>query len=599
MQPAPHARTSSSSFPASARRLAAAAGLALATSSLAQAQLVYSIDYKGATKGQAPGTGTGVIRESDILFTVGGPSLGPLQHPSILRNAAQLGLSPALACATPAGFPCDAEVDALSFGDDKPFHTSSNPLLTAHLFFSVDYEAQGTSTPGVPPTLFTEAAALDVASDVYTIPTLPPFPVPPNGVVATNALVIDGNGLSTTGVAPRRGLGLLEPHLRFLPPQSVNPPWFNPGDDLDALHISAGAPVGIFFSVDGSLLDPQTTIPGSGTNTAIVPARPPGSILFVPFGGSGSAQEYATASTLGLDRTAPGSDDLDVLIVHENGQGGYQKSIALYDWLPGSPGGATDMVVFSVRRGSAVIGALDFLQNLPIEEGDLLVPPPVGLASLPPGIVITAENLGLRTRRAGFVQADDLDAGGTGDVCYDCNNNGIEDAVDIATGSSADANGNGIPDECESSYTTSCECPTSVPPPCGNDDATAGCKNSTGAGGKLTPVGTSSASTDDLVLNATQIPGPATGIWLRSSTNIAPTPLKDGLFCLGSRFLRFGQAGPGAASKGPGMVTQSGSSSSPMTAGSTWNFQYYYRNVAGPCHLGANLTNMVTVTWTP
>lgn len=32
---------------------------------------------------------------------------------------------------------------------------------------------------------------------------------------------------------------------------------------------------------------------------------------------------------------------------------------------------------------------------------------------------------------------------------YDCNGNGIEDAVDIAYGSSADANKNGIPDECE------------------------------------------------------------------------------------------------------------------------------------------------------
>jgi hypothetical protein len=32
---------------------------------------------------------------------------------------------------------------------------------------------------------------------------------------------------------------------------------------------------------------------------------------------------------------------------------------------------------------------------------------------------------------------------------FDCNGNGIEDAVDIAVGASVDANGNGIPDECE------------------------------------------------------------------------------------------------------------------------------------------------------
>jgi|GEM_PF-2826482 len=31
----------------------------------------------------------------------------------------------------------------------------------------------------------------------------------------------------------------------------------------------------------------------------------------------------------------------------------------------------------------------------------------------------------------------------------DCNDNGIEDSVDIAFGSSSDANANGVPDECE------------------------------------------------------------------------------------------------------------------------------------------------------
>jgi hypothetical protein len=38
---------------------------------------------------------------------------------------------------------------------------------------------------------------------------------------------------------------------------------------------------------------------------------------------------------------------------------------------------------------------------------------------------------------------------GCGAPLYDCNENGIEDAVDIATGSSADADGNGVPDECQ------------------------------------------------------------------------------------------------------------------------------------------------------
>lgn len=36
------------------------------------------------------------------------------------------------------------------------------------------------------------------------------------------------------------------------------------------------------------------------------------------------------------------------------------------------------------------------------------------------------------------------------DAVYDCNENGVEDAVDIAIGTSGDTNENGVPDECES-----------------------------------------------------------------------------------------------------------------------------------------------------
>ena len=34
---------------------------------------------------------------------------------------------------------------------------------------------------------------------------------------------------------------------------------------------------------------------------------------------------------------------------------------------------------------------------------------------------------------------------------FDCNGNGIEDSIDIAIGSSVDADQNGVPDECQES----------------------------------------------------------------------------------------------------------------------------------------------------
>ena len=39
-------------------------------------------------------------------------------------------------------------------------------------------------------------------------------------------------------------------------------------------------------------------------------------------------------------------------------------------------------------------------------------------------------------------------ATGTAGAFLDCNGNGVDDTEDIATGFSADANTNGIPDEC-------------------------------------------------------------------------------------------------------------------------------------------------------
>lgn len=69
------------------------------------------------------------------------------------------------------------------------------------------------------------------------------------------------------------------------------------------------------------------------------------------------------------------------------------------------------MLLFSVRRGSALIGTIDAILGKPIEEGDILVP----FAFSTPGIFIPAEAIGLATLRTngavGTFQGfgDDLD----------------------------------------------------------------------------------------------------------------------------------------------------------------------------------------------
>ena len=90
----------------------------------------------------------------------------------------------------------------------------------------------------------------------------------------------------------------------------------------------------------------------------------------------------------GLDQISV-SDDVDALIIAENGFPGFQPSSQLYDWFGPQP---RDMLLFSVRRGSAIIGTIDSLQGLAIQPGDILTVP---LPTAPdpgqaPAIVIAA-----------------------------------------------------------------------------------------------------------------------------------------------------------------------------------------------------------------
>ncbi|HTF89861.1 MAG TPA: hypothetical protein VK843_15715, partial [Planctomycetota bacterium] len=332
----------------------------------------------------------------------------------------------------------------------------------------------------------------------------------------------------------------------------------------------------------------------------------PGDVLRTPSPGALPVR-FATATQLGLDVQGIGTDDLDALILVENGDGIFQPSVANYDWLLEST--PTDMLMFSVRRGSAVIGQLDSNFGRPIEPGDILVPPRPG--STLPGIWIAAENLGLATVRSGMgVDAgDDLDAL---DLCkrpiYDCNHNGVEDSVDIAVGSSMDANNNGIPDECENDKMEYCFCLADYAP-CGNGEiypgVPAGCRNSTGVGARLSALNSTSVAADDMKLRLTQLPLNKPGILVMSPNVDTPVLLGDGLLCLRSPVYRyFGMnSGPtGSMTFGPGIAGYANTHFPPLghvTAGSSFGFQGWYRDPFGPCSSGMNLTNAVRINFLP
>jgi len=138
--------------------------------------------------------------------------------------------------------------------------------------------------------------------------------------------------------------------------------------------------------------------------------------------------------------------------------------------------------------------------------------------------------------------------------------------------------------------------------PCGNDDPNAGCANSTGTGASLDATGSPSVGADDLVLTVTNVlPNQFGLVYMGPNENCVPfgdgfraiDPGPPGGFC---RFpVQFSSA-TGVMTQGPGIVAQSASfSCGPIEAGDVWKFQAYYRDPAGPCGSGFNLSNAVSV----
>ncbi|MFT5151019.1 MAG: hypothetical protein ACI841_001005, partial [Planctomycetota bacterium] len=514
----------------------------------ASAQVKFSIDWNGPTVGVPDCAGGPPITEADILGPCAGvPMLGPLAPPRIVIPGGALGIPMYGPCVGhPGGTICGIELDALSFGLDSPL-MPTQVIAPGDLLFSVDEYSGGMPGSPSPPAVWTEFGGGDGGADAFTnIFPLPPGPLPPFASPPGNTGIIDGDGLALGSPFSYPGLGLKEP----------NPPTFapaTPGDNLDALDLGPLGPLGAFYSLDSGFIDPCTGLPNGAS---AMTAGFSGADVLVTVG-AGLPAVYAPAPLLGLDLIAgPDSDDLDALALWENGDGVFTASMQPYDWAFGA---GTDMLLFSVRRGSAVIGAPDSATGTPIEEGDILttpIPTFMGGVSPFPAIFIAAENIGLGTLRSGTLagacnhgdELDALDVKVNMPALHDCNGNGVEDAIDIFTGTSPDVNMNGIPDGCELApliATPYCFCAAGAP--CGNIDPTAGCRNSTGAGALLSASGSSSVTLDDMVLTVSSMPTFQFGIVYYGAAAIGPFPFGDGQRCVGGGTCRLGLMNSGAA----------------------------------------------------
>ncbi len=579
-------------------RLPILATLMVAAGSTASAQRThFSIDWHSQTVGVSD-FATGVpITAGDILTPAAGfPALGSLSTPAtaLTHSGPGLGLLPGCVGA-PGGTMCYVEVDALSFGIDQFF--TGGLQAAGQLHFSVDRFAMGDLGAPLPPNVFTEGSALEASGDVFVNPTtMLPGPIAP-GAPWGHRGIMDDDGLISTSGYTYPGLGLI-PTVSAVALQDNL-------DALDTIDMSAGPMPGtVYFSMDDQGIDPLTGITNSASANTHGFA---GADVLKTVIGSGTPTLYAPGSALGLNIAFGFSpDDLDALILRENGDGVFQPSQVPLDWL----GGTTDMLLFSVRRGSSVIGEPDSIFGIPIEEGDILTTPlPTAFGGLTPfpGIFYAAERLGLGTVRSGTAIGstfgDDLNAlDSVYDLINDCDGDGVEDTIAIASGLVPDTNLNGVPDSCEIS--TAC---TPLP-------------NSTGVPTLLTGTMGSGVGSG-LHLEATQGPPSQFGYFLIGTGLDSPGLFIDsGVLCLSvtSPNLISRYAGPaanqisfgifdaaGVLQNIAGTATSSGGTGfdvptaipvpigGTINAGDTYHFQLWHHDIPWT----SNFSNAITVTF--
>jgi hypothetical protein len=132
--------------------------------------------------------------------------------------------------------------------------------------------------------------------------------------------------------------------------------------------------------------------------------------------------------------------------------------------------------------------------------------------------------------------------------------------------------------------------------PCANTGAVgAGCSNSTGPGAELSAFGNAVVGADTVTLVARQCPPSAPGLFFGGSTATSAAPFGDGLRCVSGNVRRLGVANVSASG-----VAQSNvpiSMVEGLFGGEMRHYQFWYRNVAGPCGHGFNLTNGLSLQW--
>jgi hypothetical protein len=118
--------------------------------------------------------------------------------------------------------------------------------------------------------------------------------------------------------------------------------------------------------------------------------------------------------------------------------------------------------------------------------------------------------------------------------------------------------------------------------------------NSTGIGARIGHQGGPSVAISNLVLTARNVPSLAHGIFFYGPSKLL-VPFGDGYRCVGGGILRL----PPVTASPQGNVAQKLQIGGVLVPGSTWNFQFWYRDSKGPLQSGFNLSDALTATFCP
>lgn len=133
--------------------------------------------------------------------------------------------------------------------------------------------------------------------------------------------------------------------------------------------------------------------------------------------------------------------------------------------------------------------------------------------------------------------------------------------------------------------------------PCGNDSLPGsgeGCANSTGVGARLHAWGSTVAADDELTLLITQAPPSTFALFFQGSA-ISAIPFLDGSRCSGAPLVRLQLVA--CDESGAGLSTTSIVTKGGVSAGQSRAYQAWYRDMAGPCSSGGNVSSALRIDW--